>query len=188
MKWLIDMYTIHRIIRVCFLQPGQACSSPIEFRLLKPFVNEIKSGRYKNLMTRFKLHIKMKFFNLLLRCFHDVVINKILRLRTWRLSWGPFLHVLRSTIYSIHIMFSYSCWWFFSSRYLKHHISTQCFKIAKKVAFNIVSEARYVFILSGQKLIKNAKNGRFWRVFENLKLTVQQCSQTDHYEIIPFLF
>ena len=41
-------------------RPG---SSPIEFRLLKPFVNEIKSGRYKNLMTRFKLHIKMKFFN-----------------------------------------------------------------------------------------------------------------------------
>ena len=112
-----------------------------------------------------------------MRCFHDVVINKILRLRTWRLSWGPFLHVLRSTIYSIHIMFFFSCWWFFSSRYLKHHISTQCFKIAKKVAFNIVSEARYVFILSGQKLIKNAKNGPFWRDFENLKLVVKQCYQ-----------
>ena len=48
---------IHRIVWVCFLQPV-----PIEFRLLKPFVNEIKSGRYKNLMTKFMLHIKMKFY------------------------------------------------------------------------------------------------------------------------------
>ena len=27
------------------------------------------------------------------------------------------------------------------------------------------------------KLIKNAKNGPFWRVFENLKLAVKQCYQ-----------
>ena len=31
---------------------------------------------------------------------------------------------------------------------------------------------------SGQKLIKNAKNCQFWRVFENLKLAVKQCYQT----------
>ena len=31
--------------------------------------------------------------------------------------------------------------------------------------------------MSGQKLIKNAKNGPFWRVFENLKLEVKQCYQ-----------
>jgi len=36
------------------------------------------------------------------------------------------------------------------------------------------SEASYVYILSGQKLIKNAKNGPFWRVLENLKLAVKQ--------------
>ena len=47
-------------------------------------------------------------------------------------------------------------------------------KIKEKVAFNIASEASYVFILSGQKFIKNAKNGQFWRDFENLKLTVKQ--------------
>ena len=41
----------------------------------------------------------------------------------------------------------------------------QCFKIVQKVAFNIASEASYVYILSGQKLIKNAKNDPFWRVF-----------------------
>ena len=35
-----------------------------------------------------------------------------------------------------------------------------------------------VYILSGQKFIKNAKNSQFWRVFENLKLVVKQCYQT----------
>ena len=51
-------------------------------------------------------------------------------------------------------------------------------KITEKVSFNITSEASYVYILTGQKLIKNAKNGVFWRVFENLKLAVKQCYQT----------
>ena len=31
----------------------------------------------------------------------------------------------------------------------------------KKVAFEIASEASYVYILSGQKLIKDANNGKF---------------------------
>ena len=53
-----------------------------------------------------------------------------------------------------------------------------CLKIREKVSFNIASEASYVYILNGQKLIKNAKNGPFWRVFENLKLAVKQCYQT----------
>ena len=30
-------------------------------------------------------------------------------------------------------------------------------------------------------LVKNAKNGPFWRVFENLKLAVRQCYQTGQY-------
>ena len=38
---------------------------------------------------------------------------------------------------------------------------TQCLKITEKVSFNIASEASYVYILSGQKLIKNAKKGQF---------------------------
>ena len=54
----------------------------------------------------------------------------------------------------------------------------RCLKITEKVSFNIASEASYVYILSGQKLIKNAKNGQFWQVFENLKLAVKQCYQT----------
>ena len=54
-------------------------------------------------------------------------------------------------------------------------------KIAEKVLFNIASEASYVYILSGQKLIKKAKNGQFWRVFENLKFSVKQCYQTGQF-------
>ena len=48
----------------------------------------------------------------------------------------------------------------------------QCLKIAQKVSFFIKSEASYVYILSRLKFIKNAKNGSFWRVFENMKLAV----------------
>ena len=59
--------------------------------------------------------------------------------------------------------------------------SSLCLKITENVSFNIASEASYVYILSGQKLIKNAKNGPFWRVFENLKLAVKQCYQTDQF-------
>ena len=53
--------------------------------------------------------------------------------------------------------------------------------ITEKVSFNIASEASYVYILSGRKLIKNAKNGAFWRVFEKLKLAVKQCYQTGQF-------
>ena len=61
------------------------------------------------------------------------------------------------------------------------NFTSQCLKITEKVSFNIASEASYVYILSGQKLIKNAKNGSFWRVFENLKLVVKQCYQTGQF-------
>ena len=37
--------------------------------------------------------------------------------------------------------------------------SARCLKITEKVSFNIASEASYVYDLSGQKFIKNAKNG-----------------------------
>ena len=67
--------------------------------------------------------------------------------------------------------------WFFVYIWAK----LRCLKITEKVSFKIVSEASYVYILSGQKLIKNAKNGPFRRVFENLKLAVKQCYQTGHF-------
>ena len=57
----------------------------------------------------------------------------------------------------------------------------RCLKTTEKVSFNIASEASYVYILSGQKVIKNAKNGSFWRVFEILKLAVKQCYQTGQF-------
>ena len=50
----------------------------------------------------------------------------------------------------------------------------RCLKITEKVSFNIASEASYVYILSGQKLIENAKNGQFWRVFRKPEV----CGQT----------
>ena len=63
----------------------------------------------------------------------------------------------------------------------KIQTTARCLKITEKVPFNIASEASYVYILSGQKLIKNAENGPFWRVFENLKLAVKQCFQTGQF-------
>ena len=58
---------------------------------------------------------------------------------------------------------------------VRKSLFAQCLKITEKVSFNIVSEASYVYILNGQKLIKKAKNGPIWRVFENLKLAVKKC-------------
>ena len=54
-------------------------------------------------------------------------------------------------------------------------------EITEKVSFNIASEASYVYILSGQKFIKKAKNGPFWRIFDKLKLAVKQCYQTGQF-------
>ena len=39
-----------------------------------------------------------------------------------------------------------------------------CLKITEKVSFNIASEASYIYNLSGQKLIKNAKMVQFGEV------------------------
>ena len=36
-------------------------------------------------------------------------------------------------------------------------------------------------ILNGQKFMKNAKNGQFWKVFKNLKFAAKQCYQTSHF-------
>ena len=43
-------------------------------------------------------------------------------------------------------------------------------KIPEKVAFNIASEASYVYILSGQKFIKNVKKGQFGEILKNWSL------------------
>ena len=50
---------------------------------------------------------------------------------------------------------------------------SRCLKITEKVSFNIASEASFVYIS-----LKGTKNGQFWRVFENQKLSVKQCYQT----------
>ena len=45
-----------------------------------------------------------------------------------------------------------------------------CLKITEKVSFDIASEASYVYIFSGQKFVKNAKNGRFGEFLKNWSL------------------
>ena len=60
--------------------------------------------------------------------------------------------------------FSINVWQNVAAYFTTH---ARCLKITGKVSFNITSEASYVYILSRQKLIKNAKNCPFWRVFEN---------------------
>ena len=46
-------------------------------------------------------------------------------------------------------------------------LQSWCLKITEKFSFIIVSEASYVYVLSGQTLIKNAKNrhilASFWK-------------------------
>ena len=51
---------------------------------------------------------------------------------------------------------------------------SHCWKITEKVAFNMARKASNDNILSEEKFVKkNAKNGQFWRVFENLELKVK---------------
>ena len=46
-------------------------------------------------------------------------------------------------------------------------MTTRCLKITEKVSFNIASEASYVYILSGQKFIKECQKwsilASFWK-------------------------
>ena len=44
-------------------------------------------------------------------------------------------------------------------------VHAQCLQISEKVAFNIASEASYVYILSRQKFIENAKKSSFLASF-----------------------
>ena len=97
-------------------------------------------------------------------------------------------HELRSGVATYHLMWSKKR---MLIRWKRNELSknkqgnasndSRCLKITEKVSFKIASEASYVYILNGQKLIKNAKNCPFWRVFDNLKLAVKQCYQTGHF-------
>ena len=55
------------------------------------------------------------------------------------------------------------------------------FEIPKKVSFNIASEASYVYILSGQKLLKNSILASFWKPEICVQIVLPdsiQCYQT----------
>ena len=43
----------------------------------------------------------------------------------------------------------------------------QWLKIQEKVSFNMAREASYIYIMSGQKLMKVAKNGQTWNLRSN---------------------
>ena len=58
---------------------------------------------------------------------------------------------------------------FNSNRFSKIVRFARWLKITEKVSFNIKSDASYVYVLSGEKLIKNARSSQFWRVFENIE-------------------
>ena len=68
--------------------------------------------------------------------------------------------------------------WSSSSITPKSPILHSVWKITENIAFNIASEASYVYILSSLKM---QKNGQFCHVFENLKLEVKQCFQTGQF-------
>ena len=69
------------------------------------------------------------------------------------------LHTQRKSCRQLDLIFMTS--WNKTENFFTFHCTTRCLKITEKVSFNIASEASYVYILSGQKLIKNAKNGPF---------------------------
>ena len=50
-------------------------------------------------------------------------------------------------------------------------------KIIKKCLTQIASEASYIYILSGQKFIRNAKKSQFGD-FLKMELAIKQCFQT----------
>ena len=95
-----------------------------------------------------------------------VIDREIKSIRLW-LSNAVFYHGQSSNSYD-HSRYSHG-------HSYKNASFAHCLKITEKVSFNIAS---YVYILSGQKLVKNAHNGQFWRGFEKLRLAVKQCYTT----------
>ena len=56
--------------------------------------------------------------------------------------------------------------------------SNTVFENIEKVLFNIASEASYVYLLSGQRLFKNANFGDFLKTW---RLAVKQCYRIGHF-------
>ena len=55
-------------------------------------------------------------------------------------------------------------WWRKNFIFAGSNLDARCLKITEKVSFSIASEASYVYIWSGQKLIKNGSfSASFWK-------------------------
>ena len=83
-------------------------------------------------------------------------------------NWIGFFNTFSNPLFGPQFHFkqrklSEKCTWIFLFDYnsIKFYVSTgfTMFENHRKVSCYIASEASYVYILSGQKLIKNAKNG-----------------------------
>ena len=114
----------------------------------------------------------------------DLVYATLQKLSHLRVKWGiEHLHLnfhpqLTSLLWvSIFALLAFQFPDYFLSRFsraikiltaISSATKPQCLKIKKKSHSTLrAKRASYVYILSGQKFIKNAKNGPFWRVFEN---------------------
>ena len=96
------------------------------------------------------------FIHLFIHSFIQSLLQKILSLTKFAFkSWPKWKILLKMS----KVLGPNPTNWFRSI--VKITSKAQCLKITEKVSFNISSEANYIYILSGQKLIKNAKNGQF---------------------------
>ena len=50
-----------------------------------------------------------------------------------------------------------------------------------KKSHSTLRAKRHMFTFWGEKFIKNAKNGPFWRILKTLSFAVKQCYQTGHF-------
>ena len=76
---------------------------------------------------------------------------------------GKIIHDWFNISYMLHLLFVYivnANYWPLGK---KQKDTSQCLKITEKISFKIASKASYIYILNGQRFIKNAQNSPFWR-------------------------
>ena len=93
-----------------------------------------------------------------IRCVHLVSAKLALMLPSRELKWSTVDFDRRSNLSYYHHSIP--------ANHSPTQDTTLVWKSHKNVSFNIASEASYVYILSRQKLIKNAKNGQFAKIWK----------------------
>ena len=85
----------------------------------------------------------------------------------WCLALGSFIEKKSLKHFKLHT----------SEKSTKTRTTRYVFETHKMVSFNI---ARTTYILSGQKLIKKAQNGQFWRGFKKILIFFKQGEQEEN--------